>query len=257
MIILLLEVITDKVRKYKSDKFNTEYYEVRVNNKNKKYSIDKYGVYALNMALYTADTGIYLKNWFEEKDNYIVIYTLSKKEKIQKEILIDKEDYELVKDYYWGLNYHHGNIYAESQKGDASKKKKIIKMHSIILNNTSNFVIDHKNKNGLDNRKRNLRLVTNGENQTNKIALDNNNTGIIGLTENIDHFYVRINNPKTQKQLIKKFYFKNEDEKYNAFLDALEFREKKEIEFDYLTARYREEQRLYNLLVNIMKGMIK
>ncbi len=41
-------------------------------------------------------------------------------------------------------------------------------MHSLIINPPENFVVDHINHNGLDNRKANLRLATRTQNNCNR-----------------------------------------------------------------------------------------
>ena len=228
------------------------------------YSISKYGDLAKTMAEYSDATQEKIYNWFEDCGSYVKLFTFSKKENRQKEILVDKSDYEEVKKYYWGLNYHHGNIYAEAQRGEAGKDKVIIKMHRLVMGFPEGSDIDHKNKNGLDNRKRNLKVTSKQLNQTNKITLDSNNTGIIGVTRGKtsyrknakDCYRARISNLETKRDVTKTFPIENYKDELDAFIDAIEWREQKEIEFNYLSARYREEQRLYNVLYNRLKGMM-
>lgn len=49
------------------------------------------------------------------------------------------------------------------------------------MGDPDNMVIDHKNHNLLDNRKSNLRIVTNSQNQMNKAIVQNNTSGATGV----------------------------------------------------------------------------
>lgn len=72
--------------------------------------------------------------------------------------IVDDEDFDYLNQWSWVLT---DKGYARS-----SYKKQ---MHRLIMNiNDPNIQIDHKNGNKLDNRKNNLRLVTNQENQFNQ-----------------------------------------------------------------------------------------
>jgi len=78
------------------------------------------------------------------------------------EFYFDLEDYEKIKEYRW--NYHKGDRrYVESKSRDGSGKT--VKIHRVIMNvEDEKIVVDHINRNTLDNRKINLRLVTDKEN---------------------------------------------------------------------------------------------
>jgi hypothetical protein len=83
----------------------------------------------------------------------------------EKEIFFDKEDWNKVKDYTWGVHFDRFNFYAVTHlKQD---KYPTASMHEIIIGKTKNKEIDHKNGNGLDNRKCNLRTCTHAENLKN------------------------------------------------------------------------------------------
>ncbi len=74
--------------------------------------------------------------------------------------IIDEEDYKIVGNYKWYL----------SDQGYALStiKGKNIRMHKLIMNTPSDMVTDHKNHNRLDNRRINLRIVTQKENARNR-----------------------------------------------------------------------------------------
>lgn len=81
------------------------------------------------------------------------------------EFLIDSADLPLVSSHKWHLS---SNTYiATSQKvdcsgaevGGAGAKKKEVYLHTLLLSPGPNQVVQHISKNGLDNRRANLRLV--------------------------------------------------------------------------------------------------
>ena len=87
--------------------------------------------------------------------------------------LVDKEDYPKVKDYHWRIhkNYAVTKVYSNS-------KSKSLWMHKVIMGNfDKGFDIDHINRNPLDNRKPNLRVVTHYQNKQNLGLNKNNSSG--------------------------------------------------------------------------------
>lgn len=92
-----------------------------------------------------------------------------------KIVLIDNEDFELVVQYKW---YYNNNGYAVT-----SINNKKIYMHRLILNiRDTNILVDHKNRNGIDNRKKNLRIATKSENVINSKLPKNNTSGYKGVS---------------------------------------------------------------------------
>lgn len=76
--------------------------------------------------------------------------------------LIDKIDYPRVSQYKWCVSNHRNTSYAQ-----AWINGKAIKMHSFIFGKRKGKEIDHKNGNGLDNRRSNLRFGTHSQNLMN------------------------------------------------------------------------------------------
>lgn len=60
------------------------------------------------------------------------------------------------------------------------KTQKIIRMHRLIMKTPKNMMTDHINGNTLDNRKSNLRICTNSENQQNR--QQHRNDKLVGIT---------------------------------------------------------------------------
>jgi hypothetical protein len=80
-----------------------------------------------------------------------------------KHALIDPEDYDRIAAYDWqAIEGRCGNFYAGRIEGG-----KIIYMHRQIMNNPEGLIVDHKYRNGLNNTKANLRIVTQAQNACN------------------------------------------------------------------------------------------
>lgn len=90
--------------------------------------------------------------------------------------LFDKDDYNLIKQYYWSkqtLGYVRGypldnNIITQKERRDKS-----VLLHDFVMgldtkNNPNELVIDHINHNTYDNRKQNLRFATKSQNAMNR-----------------------------------------------------------------------------------------
>lgn len=75
--------------------------------------------------------------------------------------LVDDEDFEWINKLKW---YYSSYGYATSK----SSNYKTIFMHREILKVSKGMVIDHVNRNKLDNRRENLRICNNSQNNANK-----------------------------------------------------------------------------------------
>ena len=89
---------------------------------------------------------------------------------INKYFIIDYDDYEKVKQYSWHINsnkYIGSTIYID-------KVKKELYLHNLIMNKLTFEgkgqieTVDHINRNPLDNRKKNLRIITQSEQNLNQ-----------------------------------------------------------------------------------------
>lgn len=84
----------------------------------------------------------------------------------------DLEDYDNIKNYCWHLDEYL----------TTTINHKRIKLHRLLLNAKDGEIVDHINRNVLDNRKENLRLVTSEENCRNRGITERNKIGIIGIS---------------------------------------------------------------------------
>ena len=83
--------------------------------------------------------------------------------------IVDSEDYTRLNEYLWVAHYDRNRIYVQRALPKENGVQKSEKMHHAILGYPpEGLMIDHINGNGLDNRKCNLRFVTNRENCQNK-----------------------------------------------------------------------------------------
>lgn len=78
-------------------------------------------------------------------------------------VLIDNKDFNLVKDMVWRVS---ARGYVETTLYWAPYKLNV-KLHRLIMSPPDHLVIDHINSNKLDNRRINLRICTQAENNRN------------------------------------------------------------------------------------------
>lgn len=79
------------------------------------------------------------------------------------EALVDPEDFEELNKYKWSATRSDGAFYAARQGPEGRP----ILMHRVIMKTPPDMVVDHKNLDGLDNRKINLRNATRAQNSYN------------------------------------------------------------------------------------------
>jgi hypothetical protein len=82
-----------------------------------------------------------------------------------KVAIVDDEDYEKVNSYKWCYD----KPYARRTTWDrALQKQSVVRMHRFIMGVPKGKFIDHINGDGLDNRKINLRICTQAQNNSNR-----------------------------------------------------------------------------------------
>jgi hypothetical protein len=86
-----------------------------------------------------------------------------------KYAIVDPEDFERLSKHKWHAFKSKNTFYAErAVRVGKVRKQVVIKMHREILKVPDGLLVDHKNHNGLDNRKANLRPATRAENSRNR-----------------------------------------------------------------------------------------
>ncbi|MCE5329994.1 HNH endonuclease [bacterium] len=78
--------------------------------------------------------------------------------------LVDDEDYDYLNQWKWSLLPNRKNVYAVRGKKVNGKHKTILMHNEILKHNSKNKEIDHIDRNGLNNQRNNLRIVTHSEN---------------------------------------------------------------------------------------------
>lgn len=135
--------------------------------------------------------------------------------------IIDSNMLQIINKNKWFAQHDSSirNFYAARTMTIAPKKVVRILMHHMVVGKPLHgFVVDHINGDTLDNRRENLRIVTNRENSQNRST--HRNGRLVGAT------YVRKNN-RWQSQIQirgrRKYlgYFKTEEQAHCAYLNAL------------------------------------
>lgn len=130
-------------------------------------------------------------NNYDLYDEFVVGYTSN----TNKKFLIDKEDYDKVKKFCWS-EYLNGAIATT-----VSNKKQLL-LHRFVMDcKSEDLVVDHINHNKWDNRKVNLRCVSNSKNSMNRIKTNRNTSGHVGIVYSEDRnkkwrAYITINGKK-------------------------------------------------------------
>jgi hypothetical protein len=107
----------------------------------------------------------------KRNDDGIAIIEIFNRKKVKvAETLVDDGNYYDLMGYNWYLN--NGNYICNTELG---------LIHRYILNYKGKDMVDHRNRNSLDNRKKNLRIVTAKQNAMNKSSAKNSTSKHIGV----------------------------------------------------------------------------
>lgn len=175
-------------------------------------------------------------NRYIEKEDYYEIYVNNSK----SVFIIDKDDFKYIKERTWWSNKRivNGKTFEYMISKDEYGNK--IKFHDMIMDfpnkKDKRFIVDHIDGNTLNNKKSNLRIRTQSENNMNKTIQRNNISGIVGVswhkkdkmwscrislnnnTINLGEFYYLRNAVRRRIEAENKYFgehaFINRDEKY-------------------------------------------
>jgi hypothetical protein len=90
--------------------------------------------------------------------------------------VIDDEDWPLISTYKWFALHNGGNWYARTTRRNETGRKTVISMHRLLLGLPSGKEVDHRDGNGLNNRRQNLRTATSLQNNQNQRHMKPRNT---------------------------------------------------------------------------------
>ena len=97
--------------------------------------------------------------------------------------LFDLVDLPLVAPHRWCAAWFRRNIYAITQMRDERGRQRSVRMHRLIIGVADpEVLVDHRNLDGLDNHRDNLRVATRAENGWNCPRPLRNKSGFKGVT---------------------------------------------------------------------------
>ena len=112
-----------------------------------------------------------------------------------KVAFVDDEDFERLNKFKWYAIKHGNTFYAKRHKARLNTTRTTISMHREIITFASNKVTDHRDGNGLNNCKANLRSCTQQQNKFNqRMPRKDNKLGVKGVCWHKQHkkFYPTI-----------------------------------------------------------------
>lgn len=95
-----------------------------------------------------------------------------------KVAIVDDEDFPVVSRFRWFAHFNGRKWYAMRETAG-----QVIRMHRLILGaDCDGKFVDHRNGDGLDNRRSNLRAATKSQNAVNRGARSNSKHGLVGIS---------------------------------------------------------------------------
>ena len=97
--------------------------------------------------------------------------------------MVDDEDFEWLSQWRWHARVAKHTVYAAGISNGKHGKRVGLKMHRVIMGITDrNIQIDHKDRNGLNNTRENIRLSTARENGINRGSRKNSSSRFKGVS---------------------------------------------------------------------------
>ena len=128
------------------------------------------------------------KNEIIEYEDYAEIILYDKNNEEKARTFIDLDDIDKVKDYKWCILNNSGYV-------STTVNGTNIRLHRFIMDCPDDLVVDHINHNRLDNRKSNLRICTQQQNNMNKKCIGvtyhkQTSKWIAQINYNYEHIYL-------------------------------------------------------------------
>ena len=101
--------------------------------------------------------------------------------------MVDDEDFDFINQWKWYASKDVRTFYARTNIWlHKIGKQKTVRMHRyILLLNNPSVLVDHKDCNGLNNQKNNLRIATPYQNAANKSSIQNGYSKYLGVSWHI------------------------------------------------------------------------
>ncbi len=97
-------------------------------------------------------------------------------------VIVDTADYYRYAGFKWCIGGCEGKFYAVRGQRIGPDDLKIVRLHRLIMNAPEGLLVDHRNSDGLDNRRTNLRLATHAENTQNSRKRKGTTSKYIGVS---------------------------------------------------------------------------
>ncbi len=118
------------------------------------------------------------------------------------ELLVDAEDWPLVSQYRWSIvkpSARNRTYYAMTHVG---RPRRSVSLHRLVAGEPDGLEVDHKNGNGLDCRRANLREATGSQNSANVGVSSANTSGFKGVSQRPNgRWWARIHQNKKMRSL--------------------------------------------------------
>lgn len=99
-----------------------------------------------------------------------------------KVALVDDEDFELLSKYSWCASKTKSTYYAMAYAVNSEGKRTTVMMHRIIMDVTGRKIwVDHRDHDGLNNQRNNLRIATISQNSSNRSSKKNSASKFLGV----------------------------------------------------------------------------
>ncbi|MBI5954393.1 MAG: HNH endonuclease [Chloroflexi bacterium] len=106
--------------------------------------------------------------------------------------LVDDNDFDFLSQWKWYAKKDGNNFYAVRNGSKKNTPREHIRMHKVVLNASDNVVVDHIDRDGLNNTRANLRICTKSKNTRNHKLYMTNTTGFIGVSFHKKKFVSRL-----------------------------------------------------------------
>lgn len=135
-----------------------------------------------------------------------------------KTAFVDVADFNVVKDFTWTCAKRGDLFYGYRQQWLGGGAMRSIMLHRAVLNPESGVFVDHIDRDGLNNRRSNLRLCTHTENMRNRKRHKNNKSGYKGVKQTASGRF------EAGIRVDKKYHylglFDNPKDAHDAYVDA-------------------------------------